>query len=135
MLNNFITERFDASTTDQPVSLWDPMSKRKLRIFKTMNKTIMIKTKEKVVKLREERGLMTRLLVISRTRTNLDVAELIRTYEFSVVPHALFDSQGNILKCTDKADFLNDAVKVTGVSTEREANPLTQDGLVIDGGC
>ena len=133
MLNNFITERFDGSTTDQPVSLWDPMSKRKLRIFKTMNKTITIKTKEKVVKLREERGLMTRLLVISRTRTNLDVAELIRTYEFSVVPHALFDSQGNILKCTDKADFLNDAVKVTGVSTEREANPLTQDVLVIDG--
>ena len=75
---------------------------------------------------------MTRLLVISRTRTNLDVAELIRTYEFSVVPHALFDCRGNLLKCSDKADFFNGIIDHTGVSTDKEVHPC-QDIVVIDG--
>ena len=126
-------ERCDDSLAEAPVSLWATMTKRKLKIFKTMNKTITIKTKEKVVKLKEERGLMTRLLVMSRTRTDLDVAELIKTYEFSVVPHALFDAVGNLLKCTDKADFFNDIITHTGVSAEKSSHPPTQDFVVIDG--
>ena len=49
---------------------------------------------------------MTRLLVISRSRPGIDISELFAKHEFSVVPHSLFDNEGKMLKCSDKAAFL-----------------------------
>ena len=51
-----------------------------------------LKIKNKIVNLREERSLMTRLLVISRSRPGIDISELFAKHEFSVVPHSLFDN-------------------------------------------
>ena len=52
---------------------------------------------------------MTRLLIISRSRSGagIDVSEIFAyANEFYVVPHALFDNEGKMLKCSDKAAFL-----------------------------
>ena len=50
---------------------------------------------------------MKKLVVISRTRPELDVAELFTIHEFSVVPRSLFDSQEKLWKCKDKLDFFS----------------------------
>ncbi|KAL5262839.1 hypothetical protein ACHWQZ_G001063 [Mnemiopsis leidyi] len=82
------------------------MTKRKLVIFRSLGKSVTLKIKKKIVNLREDRSLMTRLLGISRSRPGIGISELFAKHEFSVVPHSLFDNEGNMLKCSDKAAFL-----------------------------
>ena len=50
---------------------------------------------------------MKKLVVIWRTRPELDVAELFTKHEFSVVPISLFDSQGKLWRCNNKSDFFS----------------------------
>ena len=56
---------------------------------------------------------MTRLLVISRSRIGIDISEIFARHEFSVVPHALFDNEGKMIKCSDKAAFLRGMEDIT----------------------
>ena len=57
--------------------------------------------------IREERGLLQILIVISRSRPQLDLKECIGTYEFCVVPRSLFASDGTVLLAYDKARILH----------------------------
>ena len=81
MLVEFATER----STEGQLYVWDKMTK-KLKTFKTANATIEINAGGKLIKIKEERGLLQRLIVISRSRSQLDLKECIGTYEFVVVP-------------------------------------------------
>ena len=78
-----------------------------LKSFKTANATIEINAGGKLVKIKEERGLLQRLIVISRSRPQLDLKECIGTYEFGVVPRSLFASDGTVLLAYDKAKILH----------------------------
>ena len=51
----------------------------------------------KLVKIKEERGLLERLIVISISRSQLDLKECIGTYEFGVVSRSLFASDGTVV--------------------------------------
>ena len=64
--------------------MWDKITKKKLKTFKTSNAMIEINAGGKHVKIKEERGLLERLFVISRSRPQLDLKERIDTYEFGV---------------------------------------------------
>ena len=55
----------------------------------------------KLVKVKEERGLLERLIVISRSQPQLDLKECIGTYECGVVPRSLFASDATILLAYD----------------------------------
>ena len=87
--------------------MWDKMTKKKLKTFKTSNATVEINAGGKLVKIKEERGLLQRLIVISRSRPQLDLKECIGTYEFGVVPRSLFASDGTVLLAYDKAQILH----------------------------
>ena len=77
----------------------DPMVKMKLKRFSTCNKKIKCNLSDKVVKLRENRSLLARFLVVQQCRPELGVPlkEAIGQYEFSVVPRSLFPSDGMLL--------------------------------------
>ena len=62
-----------------------------------------IRTGDKLVKIKEERGLLQRFIVISRSRPELDLKECIGTYELGVMPRSLFASDGSLLLAYDKA--------------------------------
>ena len=51
----------------------------------------------KLVKIKEERGLLQRLIVISRSRPQLDLKECIGTYKFGVVAGSLSASDGTVV--------------------------------------
>ena len=93
MFVEFATERL----TEGRLCVWDKITKKKLNTFKTSNATIEINGGGKVVKIQEERGLLQRLVAISRNRPQLDLKECIGTYEFGVVPRSLFASDGTVL--------------------------------------
>ncbi len=61
-----------------------------------------IKLKDKVIQLKEERTLMTRFIIASRMREEIDLPALLGKFEFSVVPRSMFSSDGKLLHCTDK---------------------------------
>ena len=93
MFVEFANERL----TEGRLCVWDKMTKKKLKTFKTSHATIEINGGGKVVKIKEERGLLQRLVAISRNRPQLDLKECIGTYEFGVVPLSLFASDGTVL--------------------------------------
>ena len=85
------------------------MTKKKLITFKTSNATIEINSAYggKLVKIKEERGLLQRHIVISRSRPQLDLKECLGTYEFGVVPRTIFASDGTVLLAYDKYKILH----------------------------
>ena len=92
MFVEFVTER---CLTEGLFCVWDKMAKKKLKTFKTSNAMIEINAG---VKIKGERNLLQRLIVISIIRPQLDLKECIGTYEFGVhvVPWSLFASDAGL---------------------------------------
>ena len=59
LLSKFNEERLNGN-----ISIWDPLSKRKLPTFSDNSKKVTAKLKEKVITLKEERRLLNRLTII-----------------------------------------------------------------------
>ena len=88
-------------------STWDRMKKRNLKLFSSLAKKTKVALKDRVVQLKEERSLMTRFVIASRTRTEIQLPEIFGRYEFTVVPRAMFSMDGKLLHCTDKASVMH----------------------------
>lgn len=71
-----------------------------------------VRVGEKIIKLREERQLLARFLVIQQSRPELvpKLAATIGDYELSVLPRSLFANDGSLLIPTDKSSLMH-AVK------------------------
>ena len=61
MFATFSTERLVGDK-----SIWEKKSKRNLMTFKSSSKTMKIKLKDNIIQLKEERNLMTRVIIASR---------------------------------------------------------------------
>ena len=59
--------------------MWDNITKKTLKTFTTSNATIEMNAGGNLVKIKEERGLLERLIVIGRSRTQLDLKKCIGT--------------------------------------------------------
>ena len=55
---------------------------------------------------------MNRLLVASRTRTDIDLPNFLGTHEFSMVPASLFTSDGSLHHTTDKSVIASELRKL-----------------------
>ena len=90
-------------------SVWNLLKKEKISSFKGANKTINVTTeKGKLLVLKEERNLLQRFIIIARSRTELNLEECIREFEFGVVPRSLFSVDGSLLPMRDKQSFKHD---------------------------
>ena len=72
-----------------------------------------VRIDDKVVKLREERQLLARFLIIQQTR-NLDLQNAIGNFEMSLIPRALFNSDCSLLIPTNKSSLLTLIKEVPG---------------------
>ena len=63
----------------------------------------------KLIKLREDHQLLARFLVVQQSRPGMiqSLGDTIGKYEFSVMPHSLFTSDGLLLIPTDKSSFIH----------------------------
>ena len=82
------------------------MTKRKLLTWKTTGKTVRVATKDKIIELKEDRFLA-RLMVICKSRPEIDNKETVGGYEFSVVPRSMFAADGNMLHCSAKSALMS----------------------------
>ena len=125
LLEKFLSRCADDST----VSVWDTINKRKLRTFRSAAKTVQVKVKDKIINLREERGLMMRLLVLAKTRSDIELDKMFKIHEFSVTPRSLFGPDGCPWKCLDKSSFLRGIEEILG---SQQTLPTVKDVIVID---
>ena len=96
-----------------PASLWDPVKKLKLKTYSTWMKKASIAVGNKVVKLREDRQLLARFLVIQQSRPQLvdKLPETIRKYEMDVTPRSPFATDGTLLILSDTSSFMKEIMQ------------------------
>ena len=108
LLENFMKEKFEGEK-----SIWDPITKSKLPTFGSNGKTVTVKIKDQLVQVKEEHKLISRFLIVCRTRHDIDLPSYLGDYEFSVVPRSLFTPDGQLYKSTDKSIILNEIENLT----------------------
>ena len=73
----------DRKTDAEPeLSVWDTLPRRNLIKFKSTSKQINVNVEDRIVKLHEERGLMKKLVVISRIRPEITKTRILLKREF-----------------------------------------------------
>ena len=77
-------------------SIWDTLSKTRLKTFEETLKHTSVKLKDKVVNLKQDRKMMTRLIISLRKRKEINLPHYLSTHEFSVVRLSMFDYHCNL---------------------------------------
>ena len=130
----FIRDRLLPTST---LSVWDSQKKLKLKTFSNWMEKTKVRVGDKVIKLREERQLLGRFLIIQGSRPELvpKLEETIGTYEMSVVPRSLCAVDGSLYIPTDKANLMHaiEAAKAQPLQAARlgTVNPVHR-ALVVD---
>ena len=101
--SEFVRERIVTSE----VSIWSPMQKLKLKTWKSTKKNVQHNLENKVIELKEDRSLFARLLIVARSRPEINLQEAIGRYEFSSLPRSMFAVDGTLLPCTDKSNLMS----------------------------
>ena len=83
------------------VSIWAKMKKWQLKTWKSAWKSVKHKVVDQVVELKDDRSLFARMLIVARSRPEMNLKESIGQHEFTSLSRALFTVSGELLPCTD----------------------------------
>ena len=103
LFQSFVKDRIKSGK----INLWSPMKKRKLQTWKTMGKKVTVSSAGQIVELQEDRNLFARMMVICKSRPEIDIQEAVGTYEFTVVPRSMFATDGEMLHCPAKSALMS----------------------------
>ena len=125
------------SLAGSATSIWDPMKKLKLNTHSTWMAKQKVRVGDKIIKLREERQLLARFLVIQQSRTELvpKLPDTIGDYDMSVVPRSMFANDGSLLIPTDKSSImhavesLGDVVDEPAENSDEMLTELSEENL------
>ena len=132
-LEKFVSTRM----VEQSVNFWDAQKKNNWSYFKDVGATVQTKVKGQLVSVKQERSLLSRLLVVCKTRTDFSVKDAITEFEVSVAPPSNFHPDGSIIMLSDKSKLVSAVMKVPlpeGLAIsepERDASSV----LIIDAMC
>lgn len=103
---DFVCERL---TNTSNLSVWDKMKKFKLKAFSSWMDKSKVRIGDKVIKLREDRDLLGRFLIIQGSRPGLvpKINEIIGEYEMSTVPRSLCAVDRSLYIPNDKASIMH----------------------------
>ena len=103
--SEFASERLQSTSLK---SVWDTFTKLKLKNFSNWMAKTKIKVGDKIIKLREERQLFARFLVIQQSRPDLvpKLSSTIGEFEMAVVPRSMFANDGSLLICKEKYNLM-----------------------------
>ena len=102
LFHRFVEERIK----QQKVTLWDSMKKQKPSTWKTAGKKVKLR-EDNTVELSEDRNLFARMMLVCKSRADIDIKEAVGTYEFSVVPRSLFAADVTLLHCSRKSPLMD----------------------------
>ena len=134
LFDTFAKERIQTGS----INVWSKMKKRKLATWKNNAKKVKVSTKEKLIELQEDRSLFARMMMVCRSRTEIDLKETVGIYEFAVVPRSMFAPDGSMLQCTAKSPLMAIPEKTPLGTCVQSDNTLPATGpnltvIIIDG--
>lgn len=138
----FVKERIQ--TND--VQFWSPMKKIKLKTCNSVCKKVKVPLKDKVIEMKSDMSLFSRILIASRSRHDIDLKSSLSKYEFTPLPRSLFTQEGIMHHCHAKSKLIGlleklpktsagcrISVNITGsADLPSQPYPLTQVA-VVDG--
>ena len=101
--NSFVQNRI----VDRSVNLWDRMPNVNLKLFRTVAKKNIVKTKAGVVEVKQDQNLFTRTLTICRSRPDMVLKDIIGKYELTVVPRSMFHPDGSMMHISAKSKLMH----------------------------
>ena len=102
LLEEFVNNRIKSSA----INLWAPMRKQQLQTWKMTAKQMKVKTGEKTMQLKEDCRLFSCMLVVLRSRPDINLQETIGKHELSVEPRSMFAADGTMLYSHMKSSLM-----------------------------
>ncbi|MEW8548339.1 MAG: hypothetical protein AB2693_32955 [Candidatus Thiodiazotropha sp.] len=128
---SFVQRRIASNTEN----IWAPMKKTNLSVWKSVNKKTKMKVADQVVELKSERSLFARLVVVAKSRPDIDIKEAIGKFEFTTFPRSLFDGSGKLLPVVNKSQLMSivETYSDRQEETKETKSEQEQKTCVIDG--
>ena len=119
----FLSERIFT----RKANLWAPLSNVKISLWKEMTKKIKIKTKGELEaqEFSAGRAYFGRMLVIGKSRKDINFKNVIGKYELAVIPRSVFAQDGNMLHCSCKSALQD--ILVDYIPSESRIDELMDD--------
>ena len=116
------------------LSIWDTLPQLKLKRFSTWMKAKRVKVGNKVIKLKEDRKLLSKILTTAKTRPDLlsKMEDIVGKYEMSIIPRANFSPDGAMLLTADKASLMKLVNDQTPVQVQIPVAEDKPQVLIID---
>ena len=134
--DKFINERL---ITNSEKSVWDKITKLKLKNFSDVMQKVKANNVEKVIKLREEREVIGRILIIQESRPDLvNLKVTIGDFELSNNPRSLCAVDGSLYIPHDKAslmqviDTIQEKESESVVVTAPQSQPNPMRIMIVD---
>ncbi|KAL5007723.1 hypothetical protein ScPMuIL_016529 [Solemya velum] len=131
----FLEERINKNE----VNLWARMTKIQLKTWKSCRKIVKHKLADKVVEMKDDRSLFARMLIVARSRPEVNLKEAIGQHEFTSLPRTLFAIDGSLLPVIDKSSLMtileklpNQEVTNQGQQSENSAENVEQPEDITD---
>ncbi|KAK3754688.1 hypothetical protein QZH41_015388, partial [Actinostola sp. cb2023] len=116
-------------------SIWSPMKKYKLSTWRKAGKELKVKANEKVYELKEDRSLFARMMLVCKTRPEINIKNAIGIHEFSVVPRSLFAADGTMFHCSNKSVLMSILEKLPEKHSSNSANIQPDANVVLQPTC
>ena len=123
----FVKERVQSGK----VNLWLPMKKRKLLTWKTSAKVVKVTAADEIAELQEDRSLLARVMMVCKSRPEIDIKETVGQYEFSIVPRSLFAADCTMLHCASKSNLMSILEKLNGNRNHRRVAGPNEDQMKV----
>ncbi|KAG1698856.1 hypothetical protein GQR58_005613 [Nymphon striatum] len=101
-LQHFVSTRMVNNT----IEFWGAQKKNKFKYFKDVGVVMQPKIKGQLVHIKQERTLLSRLLVIAKTRPEYVVKDAIGNFEFNVTPPSNFHPDGSMIMLSSKSQLV-----------------------------
>ena len=135
-MEKFVTNRMVENT----VGFWDPQKKNNISYFKDVGPVVKAQVKGQLVSLKQERKLFPRLLVVGKSRPELEVKDAIGEYEFDSAPPSNFQPDGSMLMLSGKSLLVKSVMDLplpedVHLPLVEEVNSNQTSILIIDAMC
>lgn len=127
-LETYVNERIKGEK-----NTWGKMPKLKYLTWKDGCKSIKLKASSEVVQMKATNSLFVRLLLIAKSSRELDLQEIMGTYEFADYNANLMTSDQSLLPTTAKSALIHELERLVSDTTYTDQFTDLQSSILIDG--
>jgi len=126
---------------EKTVGFWDPQKKNNIAYFRDVGPVVKAKVKGQLMSIKQERNLLSRLLVVAKSRPEFQVKDAIGEYEFDSTPPSNFQPDGSMIMLSGKSQVVQSVMNLplpedVNQPSEEDANGDTATPiLIVDAMC